>query len=106
MLNWIRRHWRGFFAGYVVFLFALIGISCMGVNGYELFQKTVYDLQQQGVITSEQAMALIQAFQKANSGLNWGELGLGVLSSVIFSLTGVRFWRGGVESRKGTAPTA
>lgn len=78
--------------------------GCQGA-GYEAFYAVVSDLQRQGVVTPEQAQALIQALQQAAGGIDWGELALSVGSSIVFALTGVRLWRGGVTSRKGEPPT-
>ncbi len=65
--------------------------------------RALYD---SGKLSREEFDAIMAAFR--GGGMDWGsvlttvgEIG----AAVLFSLTGVRIWRGSVNDRKGAAPT-
>lgn len=91
----------------LVLVSSLMACSGLSAGQIESVREALTPLVTDGKMTQQQLEMLIQAL--SGGGFDWGsaltEVGQTILT-IVGSLYGVRLWRGGVTSRKGSAPSA
>lgn len=94
----------------------VMGAGCqgMGVGPAELFaaiESPLQELVKRGALSQEQATQVMEIVRGVigpaltGEGFDWMRL-LEALATIAGSLVGVRIWRGGITSRRGTGPGA
>lgn len=98
--------------GVLIGLVVLAGCEGMGVGSLELIaaiEGPLQELVKRGGLSEEQASHVMEIVRGviapalSGGGFDWMRL-LEIVASIGGSLVGVRLWRGGIRSRRGTAP--
>lgn len=98
---------KTYILGCLLLLFTLAGCAQWGLSEDKKtsLRQTYAGMLAEGKITAEQYQALLTALEAGKLDSNLLETIIGSILSVGLSLLGVRVWRGGIETRKGSSPT-
>lgn len=90
------------------FMLAMPLAGCKGWTDAE--RARAIELSTKQTLTEAEMLELHDLIEKGKkSGIDWdsiGQIALNDILTIIGSLTGVRFWRGGINNRNGASPTS